>query len=167
MVNDTAMNRSSWLDLKRILLGLCLLAAQPAFAGALAQYEWQNRPLLVFAPMAQDQRLEETRQLLAQTRCQLDGREMIIGIFVMQGQSYLEDSEISSQLAADIRRDYGVSGDQFAVLLLGKDGGVKYRSPEVPNLAEIFALIDGMPMRQVEMAENPVDCAGQSGDRYD
>ena len=50
-----------------------------------------------------------------------------------------------------MRKQYEIQADQFAVLLIGKDGGEKYRLYEIPDLSEIFNLIDGMPMRQMEM----------------
>lgn len=40
---------------------------------------------------------------------------------------------------------------RFAVLLVGKDGGVKLRRDKLVAVAEITALIDTMPMRHEEM----------------
>ena len=39
----------------------------------------------------------------------------------------------------------------FTVVLVGKDGGEKYRSHRPLSTAELFALIDAMPMRRAEM----------------
>ena len=36
-------------------------------------------------------------------------------------------------------------------VLIGKDGGVKLRQEELVRPAELFALIDSMPMRKHEM----------------
>jgi hypothetical protein len=41
----------------------------------------------------------------------------------------------------------------FRVRLVGKDGGVKLDSAEPVAAAEVFALIDAMPMRRAEVAE--------------
>jgi len=38
----------------------------------------------------------------------------------------------------------------FALMLVGKDGAVKFRSDKVVVPDEIFGLIDQMPMRQKE-----------------
>lgn len=43
--------------------------------------------------------------------------------------------------------------DDFAVLLVGKDGGVKRRANDPVNLNELFAQIDRLPMRRAEMEE--------------
>lgn len=41
--------------------------------------------------------------------------------------------------------------DPFTVILVGRDGGEKYRSTEVTSTKQFFTLIDAMPMRKVEM----------------
>jgi hypothetical protein len=40
-------------------------------------------------------------------------------------------------------------------LLIGKDGGVKARWSQAPGEAEIYGLIDAMPMRQAERRRRP------------
>jgi Domain of unknown function (DUF4174) len=39
----------------------------------------------------------------------------------------------------------------FTVILIGKDGGEKYRSARPITSTQLFALIDAMPMRRSEM----------------
>ena len=51
----------------------------------------------------------------------------------------------------ELRQRYGVAPDTFAVLLIGKDGGVKLRSGRPFALHALFDAIDAMPMRQDEM----------------
>ena len=50
---------------------------------------------------------------------------------------------------------FSVSGEEFQLLLIGKDGGVKKRTSTV-SLEEVFSLIDTMPMRRREMRDD--DC---------
>jgi hypothetical protein len=52
---------------------------------------------------------------------------------------------------ADVRRRFGVAAGSFRVVLLGKDGGVKLRSSEPLAVDRLDSLIDGMPMRRLEM----------------
>ena len=51
-----------------------------------------------------------------------------------------------------MRQKFSVRQGSFLVILIGKDGEEKMRRQKV-NLTEIFAVIDGMPMRQREMKE--------------
>ena len=55
--------------------------------------------------------------------------------------------------AAKIYRYFGIDDDQFAVLLIGKDGGVKMQADQPPPIETVFDLIDSMPMRQLEMQQ--------------
>lgn len=54
---------------------------------------------------------------------------------------------------AEPRRERGVAEDDFVVLLVGRDGGVKHRYPEPTGPDELFGRIDEMPMRQREVRE--------------
>ena len=44
------------------------------------------------------------------------------------------------------------------MVLVGKDGGAKLRTAEVPDLDALFDLIDGMPMRIAEMRRRGTPC---------
>ena len=134
------------------------LSALPVQAISLSAFEWQYRPLLIFAPQQQDHRLQQLNKTLIDKTCELDDRDMVIGVFVTQGPSHLAKQTMSAQQAEHMRKQYEIQADQFAVLLIGKDGGEKYRLYEIPDLSEIFDLIDGMPMRQAEMQQQSVDC---------
>ena len=54
--------------------------------------------------------------------------------------------------AAELRSRYGVGeSEPFAVMLVGKDTGVKLRRGQPVTMDEVFGLIDTMPMRRREM----------------
>lgn len=55
---------------------------------------------------------------------------------------------------SSLYKTYAVSaGESFTIILVGKDGGEKYRSNKITTTTQLFALIDGMPMRQAEMRQ--------------
>jgi len=51
-----------------------------------------------------------------------------------------------------LRKKFSAGQGSFLAILIGKDGEEKIRRQKV-SLTEIFAVIDGMPMRQREMKE--------------
>jgi hypothetical protein len=56
--------------------------------------------------------------------------------------------------AAAIRARFKVPAEQgFVVMLVGKDGEVKWRTEKPTDLEEAIALVDTMPMRQREKGE--------------
>ena len=44
-----------------------------------------------------------------------------------------------------------IFNEPFTVILIGKDGGEKYRSNSILTTNHLFTIIDAMPMRQAEM----------------
>ena len=52
-----------------------------------------------------------------------------------------------------LRSRLGLEKGLFTVLLIGKDGGEKLRSQKPVPMAEVFALIDSMPMRKQETGQ--------------
>ena len=44
-----------------------------------------------------------------------------------------------------------ISNEPFTVILIGKDGGEKFRSSSILSTSNLFAMIDAMPMRQAEI----------------
>lgn len=65
----------------------------------------------------------------------------------------LERDLIVIEADATLRKRYRLNDGQFAVVLIGKDGGRKAVQRDKPNLPAFFAKIDRMPMRQREMRE--------------
>ena len=53
----------------------------------------------------------------------------------------------------DLAKRYHIKTGQFTVLLIGKDGGEKYRAHEPLTTYRLFGIIDAMPMRQLENRE--------------
>ncbi len=114
--------------------------------------------LLLFAPDHQDLRLKQTQYLLQQSSCDIKDRDIITGIIVSQGPSTLDKKSISRQYASSLYKQFDILSGQFVVILLGKDGSEKFRVLYLPDLDEIFTLIDGMPMRQDEIQNRAIDC---------
>ena len=135
-------------------------ALMPARAAAaeLGDYLWQARPLLVFAPTYSDPRLVETMRRIDATRCDFADRDMVLGRIVADGTSTLDGQVVDTAQAQRLFAQFGIGAGSFRVVLVGKDGGEKLRVNDVPDLAAIYAVIDGMPMRGREMSADPGRC---------
>ena len=129
-----------------------------AVAAELGDYRWESRPLLLFAPTNSDPRLVETLSRIGASRCDVLDRDMVVGVVVGEGTSTLDGQVIDSEQAQQLTGRYGVGDTDFTVVLIGKDGGEKWRVNDVPSLQTVFAVIDGMPMRSREMAADPGRC---------
>lgn len=136
------------------------VALAPAAAAApdLGDYLWQRRPLLLFAPAASDPRLVETVRRIEASRCDFADRDMVLGLIVSEGTSTLDGQVVGTGQARRLFSEFGIGANTFSAVLIGKDGGEKLRVNGVPDLSAIYAVIDGMPMRSVEMGTDPGRC---------
>ena len=127
-------------------------------AAELSDYLWQRRPLLLFAPSESDPRLLETMRLIEASRCDFVDRDMVLGRIVTEGTSTLDSHVIDTNQAQQLMSEFEIGAESFSVVLLGKDGGEKLRTADVPDVQAIYAVIDGMPMRARETNVNPRVC---------
>jgi hypothetical protein len=98
------------------------------------------RKLLTFAP-SDSREYEEQRDLFLGHEPGFEDRDLTITIFP-------EDDD------TEMRDRYGVKPGSFVVVLVGRDGGEKFRSEEPISAKELFDRIDAMPMRRREMRES-------------
>ena len=134
------------------------LAPAQATAAELGDYLWQSRPLLVFAPTEGDPRLSETMRRIEASRCDFIDRDMVLGRIVADGTGTLDGQVVDTAQAQRLASEFGIGANGFSVVLIGKDGGEKLRVNDIPDLAAIYAVVDGMPMRGREMSADPGRC---------
>lgn len=155
MALTRGIRRSAFLVTALVTAGV--LGSAPA-AADLGDYLWERRPLLLFAPTNQDPRLTETLSRIEATRCEFDDRQMVLGVMVAAGPSTLDGQAITADEAQQLAERYAVDPNAFAAVLIGKDGGEKYRVDQVPELGLVYTVIDGMPMRSRETGAESGGC---------
>lgn len=120
-----------------------------ADANPLAHFRWEYRIILVAAPATE---VEERVAELKAAQAGIDERHVLW--FVIDGQSVTTNYKqaLDEDFQTEVLKSYfkGIKAESTAVRLIGKDGGVKERA-ETFDLARLFARIDAMPMRRVEM----------------
>jgi Domain of unknown function (DUF4174) len=97
------------------------------------------RQIYLFAPNAQDPNLKEQQQIFASDTEGVKERDLRVTVVLTESDN------------AKLLKRYKIQTDKFTFLLIGKDGGEKFRSSKIVTLERLFTLIDGMPMRQDEM----------------
>ena len=113
-------------------------------------YRWQNRIVIVFAGADATEQLAQQRRMLASNPCGLQDRDVLV--VTVEDDSVAVDGIPHHAMDADrLRAVFDVPEQGYVLLLVGKDGGVKLRLKEPVAAEDLFALIDGMPMRQREM----------------
>ncbi|MBD2056054.1 DUF4174 domain-containing protein [Oculatella sp. FACHB-28] len=117
----------------------------------LSEYQWQHRILLVFAPSTSSSDYQQQMQAWQVDGAGIDERDLKLVQVLETGESQVDGQSISSASAERLRRQFEITPEEFAVILVGKDSTEKQRSQTPIDLAVLFRTIDAMPMRQQEM----------------
>ena len=146
--------------LKAILLAmmitvLSIVSSRDALAIPLdlSQFQWKNRLLLLFAPNRNHPLFDTLHKSLAARKADVDDRDLVIFEILESGPSSMNTKYLDPQTVHSLREKFDVLRGKFAVILVGKDGGIKLNRQGQTKLEDIFALIDAMPMRREEMRQ--------------
>ena len=126
----------------------------------LSQFLWKNRLLFLFAPNRNDPMFVSLHNSISAQQSEVADRDLVIFEILVSDPSSMNTQYLSWDSALSLRKQYHVNPGEFAVLLVGKDGGIKLKRQDKTRLEDIFALIDTMPMRQEEMRQKNL----QNGD---
>ena len=130
---------------------LCLCSSVIAFDAE--DYLWQSRLLLIAAASHDDPEVVNVRDFLLQRTDAVKDRDLVVIQLYETAAGMIDDKQITNEESRRIRAYYGLAADDKAIVLIGKDGEIKRRSPLTVDLASIFDQIDAMPMRQQEIRD--------------
>ena len=108
------------------------------------QYNWNSRLLLINIDNTENELYQSLLKFQIEKFCEFEDRKLI-GIKFEDGinNAYFTPDFISNK---------------YGMWLVGYDGTVKGFSEDQSFLYQIFDIIDEMPMRQIEMQNNPSTC---------
>jgi GTPase SAR1 family protein len=113
----------------------------------LEELRWKNRIILVF--INEDTDSEVIREVFKEYADEIDDRD--IRFFIIGKQIETNGKEtLAKEYVKQLKKNYNVNDETLTVILIGKDGGEKYRRDRL-DLEEIDHVIDAMPMRRQEM----------------
>ena len=105
----------------------------------LSRYLWKNRIILTFADDEDHPDLIKLKVEMKENNCEILNRDLLHFHFSNDGKTGNQTT---------------TNDQSFRILLIGKDGGIKYESNQYVSLIQLFKLIDSMPMRQDEMVHD-------------
>ncbi|OUS20688.1 hypothetical protein DI396_01995 [Litorivita pollutaquae] len=103
----------------------------------LSEFKWIKRPLVIFSDSPFNPDFMRQMTLLAEGVAELAARDVVV----------ITDTDPAA--ATSLREELRPRG--FALVLIGKDGGVKLRKPVPWDVRELSRSIDKMPLRQQEL----------------
>lgn len=134
------------MTIKSHLLAAAVAAAGPAAAAEpvfselppqtrdLEVYAWSARPVLLFAPSADDPDYVAQMSAFRAAESALHDRDVVVL------------SDTAPDVAGALRE--GFRPDGFLMVLVGKDGGEKLQTRTPISAEDLLATIDAMPMRR-------------------
>ncbi|MEM1003311.1 MAG: DUF4174 domain-containing protein [Bacteroidota bacterium] len=120
---------------------------------ALAKYQWKNRILVIVDSKNTSELYKKQIELLGELDESFDERKLLVfyayedGYKILNGDraNFVSDSSLYSELTSE--------SSKFKVALFGLDGGIKLNKPVPISKSDLFAIIDGMPMRKAEIRQ--------------
>jgi hypothetical protein len=104
----------------------------------LAGQQWKKRVVVVLAPSENDPDLKSQQAIAAKASAEFLERDLTL---------------ISEIAEGPLHQKYGVSSHRFQVLMIGKDGHTAANWSTPITSAELFSIIDVMPMRRDEIRQ--------------
>ena len=102
----------------------------------LNQFLWKNRIILTFADDQDHPDLIRLKVEMKEDECEVLNRDLL--------HFHFSNDHYFGKLTT-------TNDQSLRILLIGKDGGIKYESSRSVSILRLFELIDSMPMRQDEM----------------
>jgi hypothetical protein len=140
-IKESAMRKT--IGLAAILMAA---ATQASAMDSLSGYAGRSRILVLFAADG-DPKLAQQIELLKGKDNALADRDMVV-LEVVGEKVRPIYGNANGIHARQLRQDMSIDSPGFRAVLVGKDGGVKLRSQQVVSDAQLFDLIDHMPMRK-------------------
>lgn len=129
-----------------------LLTIENVACQSLTQHRWQNRLILILFKSSEAPERKKQLQWLEANVPGLTERKIKV-YQVTTGYFYEGLNDGNRIKDRSVYRNYSNHKDDFEILLIGLDGGEKFRSPEVISTNIIFQRIDSMPMRKEEIKQ--------------
>lgn len=129
----------------------CLMTELPLKAQDFSQHQWKDRVLLIHIAEVKEEHWKSQLAILAADPAGMAERKLVVyqiehGYYRRGWEPQGDWRKLGSQTYPSSTTKEG-----FEIVLIGLDGSVKLRQNELLSLVELYALIDGMPMRRAEV----------------
>ena len=132
------------------MLTLCCVSI--SFGQNLDKHQWKQRVLIVASKNTD--KLQQQVDSLTKNIKGIEERKL--AIYQVTPNGYAKGTRRNNWTkTTNFYKKIKKRKDDFEVILIGLDGGVKLRQTEILSLEKLFTLIDGMPMRRQELKIDP------------
>jgi hypothetical protein len=137
-----------------LLITSLMIFSFTASAQSPEAFRWKSRLIVLFTPTPDNALYREQLDRLLQDQEALRERKLVVLSASADGKAPLPSSFLSPKLAREYYAHFGVKPGEFVTVLVGLDGGAKYRAKgRITAPEDFFDLIDTMPMRRQELRQ--------------
>lgn len=118
-------------------------------------HRWENRILILKTTDTETNKFVNQLKEFSNQEVGLAERKLIM--YKIVGEQYElvkfdnSDSKPTGQITEDFKMKYIQNNEDFNIILIGLDGGIKLQQQDVLSIETLLNTIDAMPMRQSEM----------------
>lgn len=139
-----------------VLLISCILVVSMS-AQDLKKQQWEHRIIIVKSSIVNAEKQQEQWKELEVSSEEMIERRFVLYIVTGDDFSFInyknparnDSGKVSGKLAEIFNPK-----EDFEVLLIGLDGGIKLRQTDILTKEKLFNLVDAMPMRSNELRRN-------------
>ncbi|MEQ5793003.1 DUF4174 domain-containing protein [Muricauda sp. NFXS6] len=139
----------------KVILLITSFSFMNTYGQDLEKHKWTNRVLIVKTVDAESNKYQEQIKEFTNSPEELIDRKLILYKIVnndftltnYKNSAFNSSGKISGKLAENILD----AKENFEVILIGLDGGIKIQQTKILTKEHLFNTIDAMPMRQNEM----------------
>lgn len=136
----------------RFLILILMLFSQFSFGQSMEKHQWENRLLLIFTEDKKSANYQKQITILENKIDELNERKLIVYSFTKNTFSLNFDTNWKKSV--DLFSKFNPKKATFKVWLIGLDGGIKLEQQDILSVEKLISLIDGMPMRKLEIKNN-------------
>lgn len=127
---------------------IAVAATGVAQSETMSTLRWDKRVVIIFA-VAGDPRIAQQTKELLRDEAALADRDLLVFAVVGDRVEPIYGKAPTEETAAGLRQRYAVAAETpFTAVLIGKDGGVKWRGGQPIGAADLAGTIDAMSMRR-------------------
>ena len=118
----------------------------------LSGHLWKDRLILLLTDDIQDESYQKQLRILNADTQGMSERKLVTYLVLPEKSALHNNTKNHWIEGLNLFKKYKGSDSNFELVLIGLDGGVKRRFSDKPvKLQDLYAIIDGMPMRRAEM----------------
>ena len=115
-----------------------------SFDEAFYDFAWKRRPMVLFAPAKDDPRLVEQIDIMQKEKKGFGDRDLTLIEAIGEDARVIfpNEEKLRSGAGADLRGRFGVEPTEFAVVVVGKDGNMRYQWSKPVDAETLFRAIE-------------------------